>query len=108
MFSADAGDDITIALPETQTVLDGSRSKDDIKIVSYHWEQVGGPSKVTFTAANECITIITKLTKGDYTFKLTVIDDNGNKDSDTVQVKVTQSKPQTFKFQQLNCQFTIR
>lgn len=41
---------------------------------------------------NESVTNITKLTKGDYEFKLTVIDDNGNKDSDTVKVKVTQSK----------------
>ena len=89
---ADAGEDITIALPETKTVLDGRKSKDDIKIVSYHWEQVSGPNKAEFSAVNESITNITKLTKGDYEFKLTVIDDNGNKNSDTVQVKVTQNK----------------
>lgn len=39
-YVADAGEDTTIALPETGTVLDGHKSKDDIKIVSYHWEQV--------------------------------------------------------------------
>jgi len=37
---ADAGDDISIALPTTRAVLNGTRSKDDIKIVLYHWEQV--------------------------------------------------------------------
>ncbi|KAG7209539.1 hypothetical protein KM043_015619 [Ampulex compressa] len=89
---ADAGDDITIALPETKTVLDGRKSKDDIKIVSYHWEEVSGPSVATFFSANASVTNVTKLTKGDYVFKLTVIDDNGNKDSDTVNVKVTQNK----------------
>ncbi|XP_015434553.1 PREDICTED: dyslexia-associated protein KIAA0319 isoform X2 [Dufourea novaeangliae] len=89
---ADAGEDITIALPETKTMLDGRKSKDDIKIVSYHWEQVSGPSSGEFSAVNESITNVTKLTKGDYEFKLTVIDDNGNKDSDTVKVKVTQNK----------------
>ncbi|XP_043477111.1 dyslexia-associated protein KIAA0319-like protein [Leptopilina heterotoma] len=89
---ANAGDDITIALPQTETVLNGSRSKDDIKIVSYHWEQIRGPSKAEFRAVNESITNITKLTKGDYEFKLTVIDDNGNKDSDKVKVRVTQTK----------------
>ena len=89
---ANAGDNITIALPDTRTVLDGTKSKDDIKIVSYHWEQISGPSKVEFNAANESVTNITKLTKGDYAFKLTVIDDNGNKDSDVVKVKVTQNK----------------
>ncbi|XP_047368671.1 dyslexia-associated protein KIAA0319 [Vespa velutina] len=90
--TANAGEDITIALPETRTVLDGRKSKDDIKIVSYHWKQMSGPSIVDFSAVNESITNVTKLTKGDYLFKLTVIDDNGNKDSDTVSVKVTQNK----------------
>lgn len=37
---ADAGDDISIALPTTRAVLNGTKSKDDIKIVLYHWEQV--------------------------------------------------------------------
>ncbi|XP_033227932.1 dyslexia-associated protein KIAA0319-like protein isoform X2 [Belonocnema kinseyi] len=89
---ANAGEDITIALPQTQTVLNGSKSKDDIKIVSYHWEQISGPNTAAFHAVNESVTNITKLTKGDYEFKLTVIDDNGNKDSDQVKVKVTQTK----------------
>lgn len=39
-FTADAGDDVSIALPVTRAVLNGTRSKDDIKIVQYHWEQV--------------------------------------------------------------------
>ncbi|XP_017877512.1 dyslexia-associated protein KIAA0319 [Ceratina calcarata] len=90
--TADAGENITIALPETKTVLDGRKSKDDIKIVSYHWEQMSGPNTAEFSAVNESLTNVTKLTKGDYEFKLTVIDDNGNKDSDTVNVKVTQNK----------------
>lgn len=51
-----------------------------------------GPNNAEFATANQSITNITKLTKGDYVFKLTVVDDNGNADSDTVNVKVTQSK----------------
>ncbi|XP_071632449.1 dyslexia-associated protein KIAA0319 [Temnothorax longispinosus] len=89
---ADAGDDISIALPTTRAVLNGTRSKDDIKIVLYHWEQVSGPNNAEFATVNESVTNITKLTKGDYAFKLTVVDDNGNADSDTVNVKVTQNK----------------
>jgi hypothetical protein len=91
-FLADAGDNITIALPQTETVLNGSRSKDDFKIVSYQWEEVEGPNNVVFTSANSSVTNVTKLTKGEYTFKLTVVDDNGNKDFDTIILKVTQSK----------------
>ncbi|XP_034947675.1 dyslexia-associated protein KIAA0319 [Chelonus insularis] len=90
--TADAGKNITIALPQTRVVLNGENSKDDIKLVSYHWEQLTGPNKVEFTSANKSSTNVTNLTKGIYTFKLTVIDDNGNKDSDTVTVEVTQNK----------------
>lgn len=116
---ADAGDNVTIALPITRAILNGTRSKDDIKIVLYHWEQIrynisnlfhtllhtlyamyfiiyahacySGPNNAEIGAANESITNITKLTKGDYVFKLTVVDDNGNANSDAVNVKVTQS-----------------
>lgn len=89
---ANAGNNITLALPDTRVLLDGSNSKDDIKIVSYHWELLNGPSKIEFSAVNKSMTNVTKLTKGKYTFKLTVIDDNGNKDTDIVQVEVTQNK----------------
>ncbi|XP_057326947.1 dyslexia-associated protein KIAA0319-like protein [Microplitis mediator] len=89
---ADAGKDITVALPQTRVKLDGNSSKDDIKIVSYHWEQLSGPNKAEISAANKSVTDAAKLTKGIYVFKLTVIDDNGNKDSDTVKVEVTQNK----------------
>lgn len=51
-----------------------------------------GPSKAVFAAVNESIVNVSGLTKGDYVFKLTVVDDNGNKDSDTVKVTVTQSE----------------
>lgn len=89
---ADAGENITIALPQTQTVLNGSKSKDDIKIAAYLWEEVSGPSEVVFSAVNESISNITGLTKGEYVFKITVVDDDGNKDSDFVRVSVTQNE----------------
>ena len=52
------------------------KSKDDIKIVSYHWEQVSGPNKAEFSAVNESITNITKLTKGDYVKRINYLRDN--------------------------------
>lgn len=51
-----------------------------------------GPSKVVFTAANKSVTNVTNLTKGDYLFKLTVIDNDGNNASSSVQLRVTQGK----------------
>lgn len=90
--TAEAGDNITISLPQTWTLLDGNKSKDDNKIVSYNWEQVDGPSTSVITPVNGSSPNVTSLTKGLYVFKLTVTDDNGNLASDTVAVLVTQSK----------------
>lgn len=38
--TANAGEDISIALPDTKTTLNGNKSTDDIKIVSYNWKQL--------------------------------------------------------------------
>ena len=34
-----AGPNVTIHLPETTAVLDGSQSHDDFGIIDYHWER---------------------------------------------------------------------
>lgn len=88
---ARAGDNITISLPQTWAILDGSNSTDDNKIVAYSWEQVDGPSTANIAQANETRTNATGLTKGGYTFRLSVTDDNQNKDSALVYVIVNQS-----------------
>jgi hypothetical protein len=87
---ANAGVNVTISLPQTWVVVDASNSTDDNKIVGYRWEQVDGPSTVTFTNQNETKTNVTGLTKGGYTFKVTVTDDNGNVASDVLHVTVDQ------------------
>lgn len=83
---------MVVALPQTWVALDASGSTDDIKINSYHWRQVSGPSKVIFTPVNSSKTNASELTKGEYEFQVTVIDSNGNSASDSVTVTVTQSK----------------
>lgn len=89
---AQAGDNITISLPQTWVVLNGENSTDDNKIIAYQWEQIDGPSTTNILQVNETKTNVTGLTKGGYTFKLTVTDDNENKNSDLVYVIVNQSK----------------
>ncbi|XP_054266272.1 dyslexia-associated protein KIAA0319-like [Macrosteles quadrilineatus] len=89
--SANAGTNITVSLPQTTVLLDGSKSSDDIKIVSWSWEMVSGPGNVEFSAHNESVTNVTGLTKGQYVFKLTVTDGNGNIATNTVGVTVTQN-----------------
>ncbi|CAG9767299.1 unnamed protein product [Ceutorhynchus assimilis] len=91
---AEAGQNITISLPQTWTIVDGSNSTDDNHIASFKWEQVEGPSTVTFENLNSSKTNVTGLTKGQYTLKLSVTDDNNNVASDTMYIIVNQNKNQ--------------
>ncbi|XP_039275783.1 dyslexia-associated protein KIAA0319-like [Nilaparvata lugens] len=86
-----AGSNQTVALPQTWALLNGSQSSDDIQIVSWKWEQISGPSKITFSSYNESITNATELTKGKYVIQLSVVDGNGNKATDKLQITVTQN-----------------
>ncbi|XP_023702907.1 dyslexia-associated protein KIAA0319-like protein isoform X3 [Cryptotermes secundus] len=90
--AANAGMDITVSLPQTWALLDGSQSSDDNKITAWKWEQLRGPSKVVFSASSSSCTNVTELTKGEYEIQLTVTDDNHNNASDTVVVTVTQNE----------------
>lgn len=91
---AKAGENITISLPQTWAIVDASNSTDDNKISSFKWEQVEGPSTVTFENANITKTNVTGLTKGVYTLKVSVTDDNNNVASDVVYIIVNQNKNQ--------------
>lgn len=90
--TAEAGDNVTISLPQTWVVVDASKSHDDNKIDAFKWEQVSGPSNVQFVSANASKTNVTGLTKGIYQFKVSVTDNNKNTASDVVYVTVDQSK----------------
>ena len=90
--NADAGSDIEISLPINWVVLDGSRSKDDIAIVSYLWEQIEGPNKAVIQEPDKVKSNVTGLTKGVYTFKLSVEDNLANKADSSVKVTVNQDK----------------
>jgi len=89
---ANAGKNVTVSLPQTWVLLDGSQSNDDNKITAWKWEQLRGPSKVVFSAGNTSYTNVTELTKGEYEIQLTVTDDNQNSATDSVVVTVTQNK----------------
>ncbi|XP_026756071.2 dyslexia-associated protein KIAA0319 [Galleria mellonella] len=89
---ADAGPDSFISLPQTWITLNGSGSHDDHQIVAYTWRYVSGPTNSTIINFNESLANATGLTKGQYVFSLTVLDDNGNSATDNVSVTVTQNK----------------
>ena len=87
--NANAGTDITITLPVNNTTLNGSASSDpDGTIASYSWTRISGPAQVTFANASAATTAISNLAQGTYSFRLTVTDNSGDTDSDTVLVIV--------------------
>ncbi|CAG9564693.1 unnamed protein product [Danaus chrysippus] len=89
---ADAGQDAFVSLPQTWSVLNGSSSHDDHRIVAYTWRCLSGPTNSNIINYNESVANATSLTKGQYIFELTVLDDNGNSATDEVMITVTQNK----------------
>lgn len=89
---ADAGQDAFISLPQTWVALNGSASRDDHRIVAYTWRCLSGPTNSNIVNFNESIANATGLTKGQYVFSLTILDDNGNPATDNVTVNVAQNK----------------
>lgn len=85
--------DQKITLPrEGPVILDGSQSKDDIKIVKWHWDQIQGPKQATIVNANEAIAKLTGLIPGYYQFMLTVYDEKDSHSSAVVNVSVIQTQ----------------
>uniref|UniRef100_T1JIP8 MANSC domain-containing protein n=1 Tax=Strigamia maritima TaxID=126957 RepID=T1JIP8_STRMM len=78
----------TVKLPNTDTVLDGSASSDDDKIVSYHWEQVTAPINYQPDLTDTATLQLKNLTPGLYRFMLTVTDSNGVTNSTFANVTV--------------------
>ncbi|XP_007439484.1 dyslexia-associated protein KIAA0319-like protein homolog [Python bivittatus] len=82
---------LEISLPTTSTVIDGSQSTDDDKIVSYHWEELKGPLRETKVSADTDILELTNLVPGNYTFRLTVVDSDGASNSTTASLTVNKA-----------------
>ncbi|NXX88842.1 K0319 protein, partial [Centropus bengalensis] len=80
-----------VSLPTTSTFIDGSQSVDDMKIVSYHWEEIEGPLREQKASADTPVLRLSNLVPGNYTFRLTVIDSDGAADSTIA--SLTLSKP---------------
>ncbi|WP_460566926.1 DNRLRE domain-containing protein [Flaviaesturariibacter terrae] len=86
--TAEAGISQTITLPANQLTLQGSGYDSDGSITAYGWSQVSGPNNASFADVNNPATAVTGLVQGNYTFRLTVTDDEGATGSDTVSIHV--------------------
>ncbi|NXA60125.1 K319L protein, partial [Mohoua ochrocephala] len=77
-----------ISLPTISTLIDGSQSTDDDKIISYHWEELKGPLREEKVSSDTAILRLTNLVPGNYTFSLTVVDSDGASNSTTANLTV--------------------
>ncbi|NXY54666.1 K319L protein, partial [Callaeas wilsoni] len=80
-----------ISLPTISTLIDGSQSTDDDKIVSYHWEELKGPLREEKVSSDTAILTLTNLVPGNYTFSLTVVDSDGASNSTTANLTVNKA-----------------
>ncbi|HEX8333474.1 MAG TPA: PKD domain-containing protein, partial [Segetibacter sp.] len=93
---ANAGNDMTISLPQNSVALDGSNSSDtDGVIENFSWTKIAGPSDFIITNSSSATATATNLKKGTYLFKLTVTDNEGGTANDTVEVMVLNPFPNT-------------
>ncbi|XP_075561435.1 dyslexia-associated protein KIAA0319 homolog isoform X2 [Pelecanus crispus] len=80
-----------VSLPTTSTFIDGSQSIDDMKIVSYHWEEIKGPLREQKASADTPVLHLSNLVPGNYTFRLTVIDSDGATNSTIASLTVNKA-----------------
>lgn len=88
---ANAGSNITMALPNNSTILSGGGTDPDGTIVTYSWTRVSGPPIYSLGTANAPTTTLSNLIAGNYRFRLRVTDNNGAEGVDTVSVTVVNS-----------------
>jgi pimeloyl-ACP methyl ester carboxylesterase len=94
--AANAGADVTIALPTNSVTLDGSASTDatGAALKTYKWTKLSGPA-ATITNAAASVTTATGLLEGTYQFQLAVWDSQWVPYSDIKVVTVTASTTPT-------------
>lgn len=83
-----AGTDKTVFLPTSTINLSGTASDADGFITSYTWFKLSGPVATTLTNANTPNVSLSNLLAGQYTLRLTVVDNDGASAYDEVTVNV--------------------
>ena len=87
-----AGEDVQVQLPENTAVLKAVALSESGMIVSYHWQQTGGPP-LNYDMDAEDILVLGNLTPGVYVFVVTVTDIDGQSSSDEIKITVLDENP---------------
>lgn len=91
---ANAGADVSIALPNNAVNLNASASYDqDGSIVAFAWSKISGPASLTISNPNIVNPVISNLEAGTYEMQLMVTDNSGAAALDTVVVNVFPPDP---------------
>lgn len=85
---ANAGNPVTITLPDSSVMLNGSGSTAGAGISSYSWTKISGPAGGNIADPNSSTTTVTGLTEGVYEFELLITDANGTSATATIAVTV--------------------
>ncbi|XP_067094812.1 dyslexia-associated protein KIAA0319 isoform X1 [Osmerus mordax] len=88
----------TVSLLARDTIINGSKSRDDGGIVIYHWDQVAGAPVELGPSLDSQILSLPTLMPGEYMFNLTVTDSDSLSDSATASVKVVQPERDDLSF----------
>jgi len=86
---ANAGQDITIYVPESKATLDGKASIDpDGMIIRFNWKQLSGPKMAILATPASPEHEVSELAPGSYTFELSVTDNRNSVSRDTMNLTV--------------------
>ena len=93
--SANAGENRSLILPNSETTLDASASTySGSAALTYNWKQVYGPSVVNFGTPDAAISTVSNLVKGVYKFELQVnADAESDRDEVIISVNETGNHP---------------
>lgn len=84
----DAGNDVTLTLPDNNTTLTATAHDADGEVSKYEWSQASGPSTASLTGQYTANLKISNLKEGTYAFKVKVTDNKNATGQDQVHVVV--------------------
>jgi lysophospholipase L1-like esterase/PKD repeat protein len=91
---ANAGNDQSITLPDTDANLSSAGSSDpEGSPLTYNWSKISGPSQFLISNTTAANPVVSNLVAGVYNFQLQVTDNNGLTDLDTVKITVINPNP---------------